>query len=207
VIEIRVRSVVAYYHAHKYGNLGYMDSQNFENEQYHEQFKQQLSENIDRRRTASFVHHHLVKYSGDFPAWVAVELFSMGMLSQFYARLPLDDRKAIAKLFATDYVHLTSWLHALTILRNNCAHYERLYAVSFDKNPRLPKKIAVVGDRNQRTLFYQILMLKLLYHGLSDKWNTDILAPLSELVKQFREYIDFAHIGFPENWEEIMRRS
>jgi abortive infection bacteriophage resistance protein len=207
VIEVRVRSLTAYHHAHKYGGLGYMGNQNFTDADAHEDFKRRFTNVIRQNKSSAFVRHHIVKYNGSFPIWVAVELFTVGMLSMFYSRMLLDDRKAIAKELGTDYVHFQSWLHSLTILRNRCAHYERLYGFNFKITPKLPKTTTSIAGNNRHSLFAQVFMLKLLYHNLQDKWNNDVLAPLIALLNEYREYVDFDHIGFPENWEEILRRS
>lgn len=76
---------------------------------------------------------------GHFPIWVAVEIFSIGMLSRFYANMKLEDKKYISKrIFNTGPFHLQSWLVCLTNLRNLCAHYMRLYIHKFVVFPRLP---------------------------------------------------------------------
>lgn len=43
------------------------------------------------------VQHHKEKYNGQFPIWVIIEFFSMGMLSYLYADLKSADQKMIAK--------------------------------------------------------------------------------------------------------------
>lgn len=63
-------------------------------------------ETIERERQnnskALFVKHHLTKYNGEFPIWVIVELFTLGMTSRFYADMITADKKKLAKsLYAT----------------------------------------------------------------------------------------------------------
>ncbi|WP_419041775.1 Abi family protein [Holdemanella porci] len=52
-----------------------------------------------------------------FPIWVIIEFFSMGMLSYLYADLKSADQKMIAKKsYHTSSVCLKSWLRCLTDL-------------------------------------------------------------------------------------------
>jgi abortive infection bacteriophage resistance protein len=46
-------------------------------------------------------------------------------------------------------------------------------------------------------------MLKLLYRE-KKKWNSIFVKPLKELVVEYRDSISFEHIGFPENWVELL---
>ena len=66
------------------------------------------------------------------------ELFTTNDLSRFYNDLPPADQKSIARdSFNTIPRKLITWLHCLTILRNYCAHYSRLYYTLFTATPLL----------------------------------------------------------------------
>ena len=92
VIEISLRTRLAYLHGHKYGALGYLDSSNFNNKHNENKFKELLKTEIARNQKLPFVKHHLVKYHGAFPIWV-IELFGFGMTSYFYADLHTTDKR------------------------------------------------------------------------------------------------------------------
>ena len=63
-----------------------------------------------------------------FPIWVIVELFTLGMLSFFFADLNTQDQKDLARaVFHSTANNIKSWLRCCTDLRNICAHYGRLY--------------------------------------------------------------------------------
>ena len=138
-IEILLRTKIAYHHGHKYGTEGYMIEDNFDNMDMHDKFIKELKETIQKNKKALFVKHHLDKYDGRFPIWVATEMFSFGMLSKFYANMKSEDRKYIAKnIFGISQKHLRSWLVCITDLRNRCAHYMRLYYHKLVFYPKLP---------------------------------------------------------------------
>jgi len=203
-IEVFSKSMIAYHHAHKYGSLGYLNADNFNKKHNHELFVEQFDSAIRNNKSTLFVKHHIKKYEGNFPIWVAIELFTMGMTSLFYADLKIDDKKAIAKEFNTDYVHLESWLHNTTVLRNICAHYGRLYNVRYHQSPKLPREYAKFADTNMRSLFKQLYMLKLLYSNFRNEWNNSIVTPLSALVEKHEKHLDLKTMGFPVNWKKAL---
>ena len=70
--EIFLRSKIAYFHAHKYGALGYMDKSNFSvKAELHENFIENFKREIDKNKNILFVKHHIYKYGGEFPIWAA----------------------------------------------------------------------------------------------------------------------------------------
>ncbi|GHU94331.1 CAAX amino protease [Clostridia bacterium] len=200
-IEICMRSRFAYYHAHKYGSLGYLNPVNFNDRHQHERFLKQTNDELSRNQNTLFVKHHQKKYEGKFPIWAIIELFSLGMLSHFYADMPLDDRKAIAADFRTKEPYLVSWLQVLTVLRNTCAHYGRLYFMNFSKIPKFPKHLQMPPTRS---LFHQILTLKLLTPNPA-AWNNTFLPQLAALTEEYASHISPEHIGFADNWKDILR--
>jgi abortive infection bacteriophage resistance protein len=202
-IEIFLRSNLAYYHAHNYGPLGYMDTQNYNSKHKHEIFMNRLKTELKNRSKELFVKHHNNKYNGDFPIWVMTEIFTFGMLSYFYGDLQIHDQKALAKtLFNTNPKNLKSWLRCCTDLRNICAHYGRLYFRVFTAAPAQSPNIP---QNAERRLFGAIMVLNFIYPG-SDDWNSEIYTPLKSLLKEYSNDIQLAHIGFPDDWEIKLKR-
>ena len=60
----------------------------------------------DHQKNAPFVKHHMDKYEGHFPIWVAIELFTFENLSSLYSIMVLEDRKKIAQLYNTEPKYL-----------------------------------------------------------------------------------------------------
>lgn len=204
-IEIYLRTQISYYYVHKYGALGYLSADNYSNKHNHNIFMEKLEkECVEAQSKTLVVQHHKRKYDGKFPLWVIIEYFSMGMLSHFYSDLAVPDQKNLAKnLFNTSSQHLKSWLICLTILRNKCAHYSRLYFLNFPSIPKLrPEDQQIISP--SRKLFEQILMLKYLYSSF-ENWSVDGFLPLYDLILEYEDSIDLKHIGFPDNWEEILK--
>jgi abortive infection bacteriophage resistance protein len=202
-IEVFLRARLSYYHSHIYGADGYMCAVYYNDRHNHEQFLKRTCDMISNNSRAPFVKHHITMYDCRFPIWVLMELFTFGMLSRFYADLKLNDQKQIARdMYGTVPKSLKSWLRCCTDLRNFCAHYGRLYYRVFTA---IPANIPQLTDTSERRLFGAVMVLRELYPD-DKKWNEEILTTINALIKEYIGVIILQHIGFPANWEEIMRK-
>lgn len=201
--EIFLRSKIAYFHAHEYGALGYMDKANFSvKAELHENFIENFKREIDKNKNILFVKHHIYKYGGEFPIWAASEMFTFGMLSKFFANMTCQDRENLSNdIYKTNPKFVGSWLRCCTDLRNICAHYGRLYFRTFSA---APSGIDNLEEKSKRKLFGAILSLKKLY-PFKDKWNNETLKKLMSLVDEHKSDIDLEHIGFSYNWIEELK--
>lgn len=198
-VEINLRCKLGNYFSLKYGNLGYEDSTNFQDETLHFQFFKEY--NIEEERGKSlFVSNFKNNYAEEkVPFYAAVELFTFGMLSKFYSNMKKEDKKAIAKEFGVGYTYLESWIKSITNVRNICAHYGRLYNIKLTIKPDLYKEYPV--GCNYR-IFGTLLILKHLVANKSlwTAFQNDIIA----LINTYDEYIKLEAIGLTENWEELL---
>lgn len=170
-IEFYMRTTLSYYLAHKYGTLGYLDKNTYSRKHNAEKFNEKVDQCIQENKRTLVVKHHREKYGSQFPIWVIIEFFSMGMLSYCYSDLKSEDQKIIARnAFSSSSACINSWLRCLTDLRNRCAHYSRLYFWTFPAIPLTPKGSSFKMDRK---LFSQIIMLKYLYPD-KNIWNTNL---------------------------------
>lgn len=63
-IEVNVRCRIANYFAEVYGVLGYMEPQNFVDEEYHRAFMADIEEEVRRNSKAPFVRNFKTNYAG-----------------------------------------------------------------------------------------------------------------------------------------------
>ena len=178
-----------------------MATSTFDTNHKHEKYVARIENVIQRNRTSPIIQHHQKIYGGHFPIWVIIEFFSVGMLSFTFSDLRRHDRKEIARLFHTGDNQLASWLRAFTELRNQCAHFARLYYWRFTSVPKKDRRMEKPVDR---TLFSQIYMLKFLHQDAA-KWNGHLQA-LASLMHCYEAAIDLEHIGFPTNWQDILTK-
>ncbi|MBO6301560.1 MAG: Abi family protein [Ruminiclostridium sp.] len=200
-VEITMRANISNYHALKYGALGYLNGASFDVRHNHKVFLKKIDRVIENNTGEQLVTHHIKKYGGAFPLWVIMELFSFGFLNQFYCDMKPEDKRAIADTaFGVPYRCVENWLNCLSELRNNCAHYNRLYANELSSVPKQPPDIERAMSN---TLFDYIIVLKKLYPR-SDVWKTAFAAKLTLLIAEYEDVIDLKCIGFPDNWQDIL---
>ena len=203
-IELLLRTKFSYYHAHKYGSLGYMDESHYNPKHSHDNFLNEFNNLIIKNKDNLYVKHHVKNKNSEFPIWVAMELFPFGMLSKFYADMFPCDKKLIAKQdFNIGYIQLESWLLCISTLRNRCAHYMRLYYYIFNKWLSVPKDAPY---KFSNKIFDYIYIMK--YFCLDkQKWNDIYMNNLITLIKQYAHDIEPDHIGFPSNWEYFIMKN
>lgn len=201
-IEVYLRAQLAYYHAHKYGEEGYMDACNYNKKHDHNAFSKRIHACIKENARTPVVMHHINKYNGHFPIWVIIEFFFFGTLSNFYRGMKNKDKATIAaNLYGVNYQTLDSWMRCLNDLRNKCAHYSRLYYWIFSAIPKMPTSEKYIPTRR---LFAQIYMLKLMYPD-RQKWNEEVWKPLVKLVRKYKKDISYKHLDFPYRWKAMLK--
>ena len=126
--------------------LWYLDSSLFDNRQFHESVVLDMKTEFGRN-SDPFVRKYIDEHpnwdknslSGDNPdAWMIFETATFGTLSKMYKNLknqsPLKSRIAneLGLYSARD---LSSWLEAISVLRNTIAHHSRIWYRIFSKKP------------------------------------------------------------------------
>lgn len=203
VIEVSFRTYIAYTLGINHRALGYLEKSNFINSQYHKMFLLNLEKEKQKNINKLFIKHHINTYAGKLPIWVAVEILSFGQLSKLYSNLLPGDKTYIKNNMCNINISLVdTWMQSLTHLRNQCAHYGRIY------NYQLPI-IKVKKEYNQynidnKRVFAYILAIK---HLLNDSTAWDkFYNKLISLIKENINIINLKLIGFPNNWDEILRQ-
>lgn len=204
-IEISFRTYIAYTLAHKYKALGYLNENNFKFKEYHKRFIVELhKEQYNYNKNEVFIQHHINKYQGKLPIWVAVEIMSFGIISRVYGNLKTEDRSKIANDFIGINHHVVnSWIISLTELRNACAHYGRVYNKNFVKTPDIYIQYSKCNlDKDK--LFTRILAMKYLVPH-EEEWK-EFLKDLNNLIATYKACINLELIGFPNNWNNILSK-
>ena len=161
------------------------------------------------------LNHHMKKY-GYIPLWVLIRIMTLGEVSKFYELMKQKDQNAVAKKFGVREKTLKTYLHNIAIVRNICAHDEKLYDlklnnaitknnIHFNYNLDLQDRKYSNGYKD---LFSIIIILKaLLKETEFEKFYTILLDDLEEL-KQNINSIDFIQIlnkmGFPKEYKKLL---
>lgn len=201
-VEIALRASVSNFHALKYGAQGYLNPNSFDRTHNHQSFIARVNHLIECNDEREFVKHYNSKYGGRFPLWVVMELFSFGTLAFFFKDMHAQDKKKLAN----EYYHcspteMDNWIFCLNELRNYCAHYNRLYGNTFPVLPKTPNGLEI---ELQPDTFGYIMVMKQIYHN-HPNWNERVVKPIARMIRKNSEYVRLSDLGFPENWEQMMR--
>ncbi len=146
-IEISLRTKMIYHLSISYGGLWYLDSALFvsQNSTYNGVIKTIHLHTIDElkkefsRSQEIFIKDHRNRYPNlNADAWKILEVASMGTLSKLYKNIKhqLPEKSIIAKEMGLNlHSELSSWLEAITYVRNIIAHHSRLWSRNMVKTP------------------------------------------------------------------------
>ena len=206
-IEVAVRGSWAYQLALLGGPFGYVDPVLYRAPQTFTKNCNTLDREVFRSKD-TFILHYKAKYSGPArpPVWMAAELLSFGALSQWYAALKLPKiRQSIADVFDIDERIFVAFVHQLTVVRNICAHHNRLWNRQLDVGFALPEKqpIALAAAMNRtmpRRIYNSFAMTNhLLARAEPENDWGDRLKRLMATLPAGRS----AEMGFPDDWQDL----
>jgi abortive infection bacteriophage resistance protein len=206
-IEVALRTQIVYQMSIKNGShwhtnpVFYRDSLGFANH------LTSLQGEIDRSKE-DFISHYQKNYNDPPfpPAWMSLEVVSMGLLSKMFKNLKFgEEKKAILSHFGLKKIDiLENWMLCFSTLRNICAHHSRVWNRRLtqinvpndtidiflkNKNPQ-PNKLYM-------TLSCMVYMLKC----INPKCN--FVESIKELVSSFDGHSKILKdMGFPPDWEE-----
>ena len=151
-----------------------------------------------------FVEHHRQKYGGQLPIWAAVDLLDWGSLTYLYGFASRSVQDAVAGECGLSAPQLTSWLKALNLVRNTCAHHGRLFNRVHTIVPKLPKvgrhrDLDALSTDWNRT-FGQLTLVQF----LSQRLDVGRSKLLPAVVKSFPpvKSVNLAHMGVPAGWQD-----
>ncbi len=205
-IEIQLRTQIANYLALKYGCEGYIDSTNFIQKQrndgkdIHGNIIANFKAECQRQKNVPMVKHHIEKYEGHFPIWVAVELFTFGNLASLFDIMKPEDRQAIADFYNTNAKHLSSWILSLVEVRNICAHYSRLYNITLKQTPFLHSEHK---QYQSHKVFPVMLVIKRMMNGNVEIWE-DFFQKIKDTFNKYSTVVNLSFIGFPKDWDVVL---
>lgn len=146
-IEIALRTKMIYHLSISYGGLWYLNPSIFQKttitinhvtNTIHQHTIDELRKEFNRSQEI-FIKDHKYRYPNqDADSWKILEVASMGTLSKLYKSLEhqLPEKAIIAKEMGLNlHTELSSWLEAITYVRNIIAHHSRLWSRNMVKIP------------------------------------------------------------------------
>lgn len=209
-IEVAFRSRVNDTMAARHGSHWFMTHERFSDKRdektgalifNHEDFLIKTYEEARRNKESLSIRHYFANYSDPVlpPCWMLGEVLSMGNWSKAFGMLAdRSDQKPVADAFRASPPELISWIHALTNLRNTCAHHSRLWDRRFVTCPSKKGNLRHVIDANDR-LFAQLAVT--LYCIYSIEPRSRWLEALIDLLNK-HPGVPLGPMGFPQDWHQ-----
>lgn len=226
-IENHIKSAIAYHFSAAYGAKNYLIIENFDlNPRSYETAGTRYSDvmrlivgiqgDIARQiKKHESINHYMLEY-GYVPLWVLMNILTFGTVSYFYKFMKQPDKQKISKLYKISENEFELMLKILSLVRNICAHDERLYNFRSRDNIKenwvhktlaLPKGPS--GYINGRNDLFAVLICIRIFLKKSEfkKMTMEIKKALKDLEKELNviSINDILNrMGFPINWENIM---
>ncbi len=157
-----------------------------------------------------FAKHFKAKYPNEYPPlWIAAEVWDFGTMSILFSGLKKNDQTAIAATFGVrSFSVMASWLHAINVARNICAHHSRFWNKANVAQPKWPSEADcpslahVNGNNHAQTRLYGTAAI-CAYLLLSINPNSTWRARFKELIAQFPQsnIVSLNSAGFPAGWD------
>ena len=205
-IEIAFRTKIIYYYSQAFGSHFYENAELYRlGDKFNSDMKK-LSDEI-HRSSEDFIEHYFTKYTEpeNPPAWMSLEVASMGLLSQLYKNLKRNvEKRTVAREFGLpreDF--LENWMHVFSNLRNTCAHHSRIWNRRFAVEPRLPHDTVNVflSDKQIHTnkLYATLCCMQYILNCISP--DSEFCSNLKLLMKDCPLNQE-KEMGFPAEWHK-----
>ena len=201
IFENSIKTTVAYEFSKKHPRKNaYLDIANFVDDDPKKVLQQIsiLTKTIHDKVDRTGAIKHYIEEHGEVPLWVLVNFLTMGNIANFYNILTDSTKNIIAKFYTDKYrtqykdntfrlssADLSACLKVANLVRNICAHDERLYNVNL-RNVRISQIANHFGIRryDNKRFIVVILFLKIVL----DK--KDFQRLYKALMNLFNQYAD-----------------
>lgn len=204
-IEVAFRTQIIYQCCMAHESHWYEDETQFRNPRHFESDLKTIDDELERSSEV-FIQHYNEKYSTPHrpPAWMTLEVVSLGTLSKLYHNLKLGKtKKTISGKFNLGHPFiLESWMHAISNVRNICAHHSRLWNRKLAVAPKLPDLTSKPFIRNKEIdehKFYALLCCMVYLMNVINPGH-HFKQRLFELFNGF-DQIELQKMGFPDGWK------
>lgn len=206
-IEIALRTQIIYQYSMAHGGYWYESSSNFRNAQLFGTDLQHLDKEI-RRSQEEFIKHYRLKYTTPVrpPAWMALEVSTLGTLSKMYENLKLTrEKKLIARHFGLGHPFvLESWMQTFSHIRNICAHHSRFWNRPITIVPTLPQNpsdawVSAAFISEPHKIFSSLCCIRFFLNRISP--GNNFSQKIQELLRLYPN-ANFQTMGFLPGWEQ-----
>ena len=165
------------------------------------------------RSNDSLIKHHYENHDGAIPLWAAVEVMSFGTLSKVVKTLETGKDSAFSVLIQhyrfknvsgkevnPSKKMFTSWVQAVSIMRNICAHNSRIYNRTINIAPELINDDKI-SPLPRYSGLYQVLMAMKYLRPTDKAWEA-FTVELMQLLKNYADVVELPRLNFPSDWRD-----
>ena len=222
LIENEIDTYIAYEFSKSYGHKNYLTSTNFCNSNSKqfliEKFIKDINLEIDYqyKNSNEMITHYLDNYNY-IPLWVLVRILSFGKISKFYSLMKPKEQNSISRKYNLRIQEFRIILHNLTLIRNICAHDEKLYDIKMKNrisSTIYHKKLKIENKNGNyqyatRDLFSIIIALKLLLEKEQfNRFYTEIIKSIEKLKEElYTIQINkvMYKMGFSKDYKKLLK--
>lgn len=159
-----------------------------------------------------FIKHNFNSHDGAIPLWACVEIMSFGTISKTIKNMKTGNQSALSVLMhnykfkkangkdvSPSKDMFASWLQAVSVMRNICAHNSRVYNRAINTSPQLISS-DVINPQPRYNGLYQI-MLSMKYLRPTDESWIAFVNNFKYLLKEYAGVYDINRMNFPVDWE------
>lgn len=222
LIENEIDTYVAYEFSQSYGHKNYLILRNFNDSNSKKSLIQKFIDDVNQeiqyqyKNSNQMIIHYLDNYNY-IPLWVLIRIMSFGKVSKFYSLMKSKEQNAISRKYNLRINEFRVILHNLTLVRNICAHDEKLYDIKMKSrisSTNYHKKMGIKCTNGNyeygtRDLFSIIIALKML---LSKNEFRDFYKILIKEIQNLKNSISTIKIekilekmGFPRNYTKMLK--
>ena len=207
-VSLRVRFVNAFQQTQD--ALALNDPSFFKNKKIYWQNQGSIATEITRSNDV-FIAHNFDNHEGAIPLWAAVEIMSFGTLSKLIKNLKTGANSVFSHIvqnykytnanghFITPSQDMfTSWIQALSVMRNICAHNSRIYNRTIKPIPQLVSTDASQPPPRFNGLYQMMLAMK--YLRPTDQSWREFISDFNVLLQNYMGIYDFNRMNFPTGW-------
>ena len=220
LLESEIKTYISYEFSKSYGHKNYLVIQNFNNTNSNIPLINNFINNIKleieyQYKNSNKMIMHYIDIHKNIPLWVLVRILSFGKISKFYSLMKQKDQNTISRKYNISVSEFKIYLQNLTIIRNICAHDEKLYDIKMKSrihSTYYHEKLQIQKNNKYqyatRDLFSVIIILKMLLpRKLFKKFYSQIILE----IKKLNNYLSSISInkvlykmGFPENYKKLL---
>lgn len=159
-----------------------------------------------------FIEHNFNNHDGAIPIWASVEVMSFGTISKTIKNMKTGNNSAFSILIHNYKFKntngrevnpskdmFTSWIQAVSIMRNICAHNSRIYNRTISTRPQLISS-DVISPQPRYNGLYQIMLSMKYLRPTQNSW-TAFVNDFKQLLNKYASVLDICRLNFPSDWE------